>query len=340
MVRIAFGFPSHALPMLTCPIMEERSPYELRVGLAQIAPVWLKRDETLAKVASYVEAAAVQGCQLVVFGEALAPGYPFWVELTDGARFNDALQKSIFAEYAEQAVVPELGHLDALCGLAKEHQIAIYLGCIERALDRSGHSLYCSLVYINAAGEIASIHRKLMPTHEERLVWSIGDGHGLRTHPLGAFRVGGLNCWENWMPLSRTALYAQGEDLHVAVWPGNVRNTVDITRFIAQESRSYVISVSGLMRREDIGEGSPWRELCAAQATDWLANGGSCIAAPNGEWVIEPCGEQETLLVATLDHRRVREERHNFDPTGHYSRPDVTQLTVKRRRQGVVTFED
>lgn len=317
----------------------ESSPQELLcVGLAQIAPIWLNRDETLRKVATYVEAAAAQGCQLVVFGEALVPGYPFWVELTEGARFNDSLQKSIFAEYADQAVVPELGHLDALCELAKQHQIAIYLGCIERALDRSGHSLYCSLVYINGGGEIASVHRKLMPTHEERLVWSIGDGHGLRTHRLGAFRVGGLNCWENWMPLSRTALYAQGEDLHVAVWPGSVRNTVDITRFIAQESRSYVISVSGLMRREDIGEGNPWRELCAANAPDCLANGGSCIAGPDGQWVIEPCADQETLLVATLNHRRVREERQNFDPAGHYSRPDVTKLLVNRERQSLVEF--
>jgi nitrilase len=320
--------------------MESSLQELLCVGLAQMAPVWLNRQATLEKVATYVEAAAAKGCRLVVFGEALVPGYPFWVELTDGARFNDSLQKSIFAEYAEQAVVPELGHLDTLCGLAKEHQIAIYLGCIERALDRSGHSLYCSLVYINPAGEIASIHRKLMPTHEERLVWSIGDGHGLRTHPLGAFRVGGLNCWENWMPLSRTALYAQGEDLHVAVWPGSVRNTVDITRFIAVESRSYVISVSGLMRREDIGEGSPWRELTASRAEGFLANGGSCIAGPDGQWVISPCAGEETLLVATLDHRRVREERHNFDPTGHYSRPDVVRLTVNRERQSLVTFED
>lgn len=320
--------------------MQSHAQDLLCVGLAQIAPIWLNRQATLDKAAAYVEAAATKGCRLLVFGEALVPGYPFWVELTDGARFNDPLQKSIYAEYAEQAVVPELGHLNPLCALAKQHQIAIYLGCIERAADRSGHSLYCSLIYIDASGEIASVHRKLMPTHEERLVWAIGDGHGLRTHPLGPFRVGGLNCWENWMPLSRTALYAQGEDLHVAVWPGSVRNTEDITRFIALESRSYVISVSGLLRRQDIGTNSVWRDLLTSKAEPLLANGGSCIAGPDGQWVIPPHPEEETLLVATLDHRQVRQERQAFDPTGHYSRPDITKLSVNRQRQNLVQFKD
>jgi len=312
----------------------------LTVGLAQIAPVWLDRAATLAKVNSYVKQAALQGCFLVGFGEALVPGYPFWLELTDGARFNSALQKSIFAEYAAQAVQPEAGHLDQLRTTAATHRIAIYLGCVERAADRGGHSLYCSLIFIDRQGEIASLHRKLMPTYEERLVWSAGDGHGLRTHPLGAFHVGGLNCWENWMPLSRAALYGLGEDLHVAVWPGSIHNTRDITRYIALESRSYVASVSGLMRREDIGRSSVWREMVAAASPDMLANGGSCIAGPDGEWLVAPTEPMEKLLVATIDHRRVLEERQNFDPAGHYARADVTRLKVNRRRQNVIDLLD
>jgi nitrilase len=312
----------------------------LRIGLAQIAPVWLDRERTILKVKTYVERASQQGCHLVAFGEALVPGYPFWLELTDGARFNSSLQKSIFAEYAEQAVQPEAGHLDGLCAAAAAHRIAIYLGTVERAADRGAHSLYCSLIFIDPCGQIGSVHRKLMPTYEERLVWSAGDGAGLRTHPLRAFHAGGLNCWENWMPLSRAALYAQGEDLHVAVWPGGSRNTRDITRFIALESRSYVLSVSGLMRREDIGTGSAWRKMVADASADVLADGGSCVAGPDGEWVVSPAPPEETLLVATIDHRRVLEERQNFDPTGHYARPDVTRLTVNRRRQNLVVLTD
>lgn len=312
----------------------------LQIGLAQIAPVWLDREKTLAKVEQYVEDAAAQRCALVVFGEALVPGYPFWLELTDGARFNSALQKSIFAEYAAQAVQPDQGHLAGLCAAAARHHIAVYMGTIERAVDRGSHSLYCSLVFIDSSGHIASVHRKLMPTYEERLVWSAGDGAGLRTHALGPFRAGGLNCWENWMPLPRAALYAQGEDLHVAVWPGSVRNTRDITRFIAIESRSYVVSVCGLMRREDIGTGAVWRDAVRSASGDLLADGGSCVAGPDGEWVLPPAPAEEMLLIATLDHRRVLEERQNFDPSGHYARPDVTRLQVNRKRQSLVNLTD
>lgn len=312
----------------------------LTIGLAQIAPVWLDREKTLLKVEKYVEDAAAQGCGLVVFGEALVPGYPFWVELTNGAQFNSPLQKSIFAEYAAQAVQPDEGHLARVCAAAAKHQIAVYLGTIERAADRGSHSLYCSLVYIDPSGQIGSVHRKLMPTYEERLVWAAGDGAGLRTHTLGAFRAGGLNCWENWMPLARAALYAQGEELHVAVWPGSIRNTRDITRFIAMESRSYVVSVSGLMRREDIGTGAVWRDAVASASGDILADGGSCLVGPDGEWVLSPAPAEEKLLVATLDYRRVLEERQNFDPSGHYSRPDVTRLHVNRRRQTLVDLTD
>jgi nitrilase len=318
----------------------QEDPNLLTVGLAQIAPVWLNRAATLAKVAEFVERAATQGCRLVAFGEALVPGYPFWLELTDGARFNSKLQKAIFAEYAAQAVQIEAGHLDQLRAIAAQHRIAIYLGCVERAPDRGGHSLYCSLVFIDQRGEIGSVHRKLTPTYEERLVWSAGDGHGLRTHSVGGFRVGGLNCWENWMPLPRAALYAQGENLHVAVWPGSVRNTRDITRFIALESRSYVASVSGLMRREDIVGSSAWRELAAAASPDLLADGGSCIAAPDGEWLLAPAAPVEELFVATLNYSRVLEERQNFDPSGHYARPDVTRLVVNRQRQNILDLSD
>jgi nitrilase len=310
------------------------------VGLAQIAPVWLQRDATLAKLVDWIGRAAASDCQLVAFGEALLPGYPFWVERTEGARFESGLQKELYAHYASQAICIEDGDLDAVCAIAASKQIAVYLGIIERAANRGGHSLYCSMVYIDATGEIQSVHRKLMPTYEERLVWAIGDGNGLRTHKLGVFTVGGLNCWENWLPLARSALYAQGEDLHVAIWPGNKRNTEDITRFIARESRSYVMSVAGLMRKEDIGDEIPHAELLRESADAVMADGGSCIALPNGEWLLEPETNVESLRVATVDHRRVLEERQNLDVSGHYSRPDVTRLMVNRKRQTTAEFTD
>ena len=310
----------------------------LTVALAQLAPVWLHKEATLRKMEAAVREAAAQQAQLVCFGETLLPGYPFWLDLTDGARFNDPTQKEIFAHYLQQAVSIEAGDLAGLCQLAKEFGIAIYAGCAERAADRGGHSIYCSLVYINQEGLIQSVHRKLMPTYEERLAWSIGDGHGLQVHSLGAFTVGGLNCWENWMPLARTALYAQGENLHVAVWPGSVRNTIDLTRHIAQENRMYVLSVSGLMRKTDISDEVPHHELIRQNAPLFLSNGGSCLAAPDGSWVIEPIAEKEAVVTATIDLNDVRKERQNFDPSGHYARPDVFDLTVNTERQKLVRF--
>ncbi|WP_394821725.1 carbon-nitrogen hydrolase family protein [Pendulispora albinea] len=320
--------------------MQTRDDDTLTVGMAQMAPVWLDRARTLAKVVEQVHAAGDAGCQLVAFGEGVLPGYPFWIEHTNGARFNSPLQKEMHAHYLRNAVQIEAGHLEPLCGAARRHHLAVMLGCIERPLDRGGHSLYASCVYIDPQGEIRSVHRKLMPTYEERLTWSPGDGHGLRVHRLGAFTVGGLNCWENWMPLARAALYGQGEDLHVALWPGGVHNTKDITRFAALEGRSYVISVSGLMRKKDFPRETPHYETLQTNCPDVLATGGSAIAAPDGTWVVEPVEAEERLIVATLDYERVRQERQNFDPAGHYSRPDVVRLMVNRQRQGTVDFTE
>ena len=315
-------------------------PDTLTVALAQLAPVWLDKRATLKKIIRAIDEAVSQQAELVCFGETLLPGYPFWPDLTDGARFNSAVQKDIFAHYLAEAVSIEAGDLNLICDLAKRHSIAVYLGCAERPADRASHSVYGSLIYIDQTGTIQSVHRKLMPTYEERLVWSIGDGNGLRTHKLGPFTVGGLNCWENWMPMARASLYAQGENLHVATWPGNVRNTIDLTRHIALENRMYVLSVSGLMRRSDLPDTVPHHDLIRQAAPDTLANGGSCLAAPDGTWLIEPISGEEAVRVATIDLNEVRKERHNFDPSGHYARPDVFTLTVNRERQALVRFSD
>jgi nitrilase len=311
----------------------------LKVGLAQISPVWLDRDRTREKIKNYIDQAAAEECDLVVFGEALLPGYPFWLERLEGATFNSKKLKEIHAHYMRNAIQPEAGDLDPLCKAAKEGGVAVYVGTIERAVNRGGHSLYCSLVFISKEGEIKSVHRKLMPTYDERLVWSPGDGHGLQVHPLKEFTVGGLNCWENWLPLARAALYGMGEDLHVAVWPGSRRNTHDITRFIAQESRSFVVSVGALMETKDIPGNVPYRDEIIENAVDPLTDGGSCVAGPDGEWILEPVVGQEGLFTVEADFNRVLEERQNLDVSGHYSRPDVTRLHVDRDRQAILNIQ-
>lgn len=309
----------------------------LRLALPQIRPAWLSRDAGLLKVLDMISSAKGQA-DLIVFAEGFVPGYPFWLDATGGAQFNSDKQKQIFAHYSDQAVTIERGDLTPICTALRDAKMACYLGIIERPEGRGGHSLYCSYVYINALGEIMSVHRKLQPTYEERLVWSPGDGHGLVTHKLGGFTVGGLNCWENWMPLTRAALYAQGEDLHIACWPGSAHNTQDLTPVLAKEGRSYVVSVSALMQSADVRDDTPFADEIRNSLSERPANGGSCVAAPDGSWLLEPETGTESLRFCELDPAFIRRERQNFDPSGHYSRPDVTQLSVNRTRQSVINL--
>ena len=189
---------------------------------------------------------------------------------------------------------------------------------------------------------IVSAHRKLQPTYEERLAWASGDGNGLRVHSFTGregetVRVGGLNCWENWMPQARLAMYAGGEDIHVSAWPGAVRNTVDMTRFAALEGRVFSLAAGTILSRSDIPADFP---LVATLPDGDYTDGGSAIAAPDGTWLQEPLAGEERLVVAEVDLAKVREERQNFDPTGHYSRPDVFELSVDRRRLSVSDLGD
>ncbi len=319
--------------------MGKSSKNKLKVCLAQLTPVWINRDATLERVAEAMAEAAAEGAELIVFPEAFCPGYPFWLAHTEGASWEKPVNKELHAHYMQEAVCLESGHLDAICERAKSLGLAVYLGIVERPLDRGGHSLYCSLVYIDAGGAIASVHRKLQPTYDERLCWAPGDGNGLQAHDLKGFRLGGLNCWENWMPLARASLYALGTNVHIAVWPGSDYNTREITRFIARESRSYVLSVSSVMFRKDLPGELPHRDLILEKGPEEYANGGSCLAGPDAEWVLEPQIGAVGLFHAELSLEAVYQERQNFDPSGHYSRPDVTRLQVNRERQGIVNPE-
>jgi nitrilase len=312
----------------------------VRVAAAQARPVWLDPKATTNKVLTWLEDAAAQQVDLVAFPETFLSGYPFWLDLTDGAVFDDPPQKQAYAAYLDAAVLVDGPELALVVEAARDLGIFVYLGTTERGGGPASGTVFCTLVAIDPHAGVVSTHRKLMPTYQERLVWGIGDGHGLRTHRVGDLRVGGLNCWENWMPQARHALYADGEDVHVSVWPGSPRNTADITRFIALEGRVWSLAACGLLSLDDVPADFPLRTRLEQTGVSHFCRGGSAIAAPDGSWLAEPIADQERLLVADIDPQAVRAARQNFDPTGHYSRPDVFDVSVDRRRREASRFVD
>jgi nitrilase len=311
----------------------------MRIAAAQAHPAWLDPDATAKKVVDLLSQAAQQNVDLLAFPETFLSGYPFWVERTGGATFNDARQKQAYGMYLDAAVEVAGTQVETIVEAVRDVGVFTYLGITERGSGAARGTVFCTLLALDPRRGVVSSHRKLVPTYEERLVWGQGDGEGLRVHTVGDCRVSGLNCWENWMPQARHAMYAQGTDLHVSVWPGSRRNTQDITRFIALEGRVFSLAAGGLLSLDDVPSDFPFRgELEAADAV--YLRGGSAIAAPDGSWLVEPVEDEERLIVADIDVAMVRAERQNFDPSGHYSRPDVFDVRVDRRRRIASSFAD
>jgi nitrilase len=310
----------------------------ITVAGAQLGGPWLNLEARMQRVTAAAELATRHGCDLIAFPETYLAGYPFWLTRTQGARFDDPEQKACYAYYLAAAIEIDGPEVDELRQLAGDLNITLVVGVTERGRRSGRGSAYCSLLTVDPNDGLVGHHRKLIPTYDERLVWANGDGAGLHTHAVAGARVGGLNCWENWMPQARQALYADGEDLHVSLWPGSTTLTSDITRFAALEGRVFSLAVSGRLTRDDIPDDFPLAEELRANSAQTPFNGGSAIAAPDGTWVIPPVADEEGLIVADLDLTRVSQERLNFDPTGHYSRPDVFHSTVFRGRRDSVTF--
>jgi nitrilase len=313
----------------------------MRIAAAQAHQAWGRPDEGAARVIEWIERAAADDVDLLAFGETHLGGYPFWLAGTGGAAFDDADQKRAYAYYLDAAVELDGPQLALISGAAGDHGVFVYLGIAERPATTARGSVYATLVAIDPVRGIVSAHRKVQPTHEERLAWAAGDAHGLRVHTFtgrsgDTLRVGGLNCWENWLPQARLAMYAGGEDIHVSAWPGSSGLTRDITRFIAREGRVYSLAAGSFLSRSDIPDDFPLADRIPAGA---YTDGGGAVAGPDGEWLVEPQTD-ERMVVAEVDGARVREERQNFDPVGHYGRPDIFELRVDRRRQEVASFSD
>jgi len=312
----------------------------LTVAGAQLGGPWLDLEARMARVVEAAQLAAAEGCELLAFPETYLAGYPFWLARTQGTRFDDPAQKACYAYYLQAAI--ELGGPEhrRLEQLSADLGLTLLVGVTERGRGSGHGSAFCTLLTIDPKRGLVGHHRKLVPTYDERLVWANGDGAGLRTQRVGTSRVGGLNCWENWMPQARHALYAQGEELHVGVWPGSAGLTGDITRFVALEGRVFSLAVSGLLHSDDVPDDFPLAEELRANCAGAAFNGGSALAGPDGTWLIAPVADREGLIVADLPLAQVWRERLTFDPTGHYARPDVFHAAVRRERAQAVRFID
>jgi nitrilase len=296
----------------------------VRVAAVQAAPVFLDRDATVAKTLRLVADAADEGARLVAFPEAFVPAYPDWVWRTrpwaDGAA-------AWYARLLDQAVVVPGPVTEQLGKAARAAGVHLSIGINELA----GSTLYNSQLWIGPSGDVLGVHRKLMPTGGERLVWGFGDGSTMPVFDTTIGRLGGLICWENYMPLARYALYDAGIDIHVAPTWDNSEMWVPSMRHIAKEGRIHVIGVTFCLRGSDIPDDIPGRDELYGRDDDWLARGNSCIVGPEGDLLAGPLEGEEGIVVADLDLEAARRSRRQFDPVGHYARPDVFQLQVDRR---------
>lgn len=295
----------------------------VRVAAVQAAPAFLDREGTLARLEDWARRAAAQGAQLVAFPETWVPGYPAWLDESPGAAlWGDPGAKAVFQRLAENSVEVPGPATDRMGAVARELGITLVVGLHERA----GRTLYNSLLTFAPDGTLANHHRKLVPTFHERMVWGQGDGGGLTAVRVGAAMVGGLICWEHWMPPARQVLHDAGEEIHIASWPGVSEMHQVASRHYAFEGRCFVVAVGAILRVKDLPPELPAKPERMKDLEAFLYRGGSAVIAPNGRYLAGPVWDEETLVAADCDLGEIVRESLTLDVSGHYSRPDLFEL--------------
>jgi len=298
----------------------------VRVAAVQAAPVFLDLKASLDKLEEWVRRASGEGARIVAFGETWLPGYPAWIDSSpDAALWGNAGSRALHARLMENSVVVPGPAAERLGELARELGVTLVVGVHERA-DRT---LFNALLTFGPDGTLLNHHRKLVPTYTERLVWGHGDGHGLRAVEVEGVRVGGLICWEHWMPLARQAMHDAGEDVHVAAWPGVHEMHQVASRHYAFEGRCFVIAAGSILRTDQMPPELPPEGRYAKDPKGLMIAGMSAIIGPSGKYLAGPVPDVETLVVADCDLSEIAKEAQTLDVSGHYSRPDVLELRVK-----------
>lgn len=307
---------------------------KVKIAIVQAAPIYLDINASMKKLYQLLVEASSKGADLVCFGESWLTGYPAWIDYCDEyAKWDFKPTKEIFAKIHAHSVDMAGSEIQEISSWVKELNISLVLGLNEKVTSGPGNgTIYNSLITWSPKGEIVNHHRKLMPTHTERLLYGQGDGQGLNAVDLGFARVGGLICWEHWMPLARQTMHDSGEHIHVAVWP-KVHELLQVaTRSYAFEGRCFAIGVGQIMRVSDIPQAFKTPKHLSNRPNDLLLNGGSCVVGPDGNYLLEPIWDQEGVYTVDIDTDRCYEERMALDVTGHYQRNDVFELKVTKKR--------
>ena len=300
----------------------------IKIAAAQVAPVYLNKEKTVEKACEIIKEAADNGAKLVVFPEAFIPGYPDWVWLipnSKGADLND-----LYVKLVENSVSVPDKSTDDLCNAAKENTINVAIGMNERNTEASNSSVYNSMLFIDDQGKILGKHRKLIPTGGERLIWAQGDGSDLRSYDTSAGKVGGLICWENYMPLARTAMYQSGLQILAAPTWDKSSNWQMSMQHIAREGGVFVISVCQSFSMDDLPDRYDFKSLYP-EGREWINQGNSCIIGPNGKILAGPLEAKEGILYAVIDLNNIIAAKRMFDATGHYARPDVFHFELRKQ---------
>jgi nitrilase len=296
-----------------------------KIAAAQLSPVFLNKEKTVEKACKAILEAGENGAKVIVFPEAYISGYPDWVWLipnSKGAELNE-----LYVKLVENSISIPDDSTNKLCQAAKNAGISVVMGMHERNTETSGTSLFNSLLFINEHGEIVGKHRKLIPTGGERLIWAQGDGSSFKSYKTQAGKIAGLICWENYMPLSRNAIYETGAQILATPTWDKSPNWRQSMQHIAREGGVFVVSACMALNINDIPDEYEFKKLYP-EGREWINIGNSCIICPKGQIIAGPLEAQEGILFADIDLNVITEAKRMFDVVGHYSRPDVFNFSI------------
>ncbi len=306
----------------------------LSVAIIQAAPVVLDAQASLEKLESLISEAAGRGAKLIVCGETWFPGYPAWLDfLPDVALWGHGPSKDVFAQLFDNSVTVPGAECDRIGELARQFKAVIVVGVNERVAVGPGNgTLFNSMLIFDTEGLLLCHRRKMVPTYTERMIWGHGDGYDLGAVATEVGRVGGLICWEHWMPLARQVMHESAEQVHVALWPTAHELHQLASRQYAFEGRCFVLAAGLIMRVSDIPKQYTLPADLAAEPDKLVLRGGSAIIAPDARYIVEPIFDREEIIVAEIDLNEIRREQMTLDVTGHYSRPDIFSVSINRSR--------